>query len=1141
MVARIGSRCLSVVRVRAAWFGVLAAFGMALAHPVALRAQDAGGWKADWSVKCTWFHRQLLEKTLEVLDKKFADLLPDGAPEWIVDALCSDEDFELEAGFSRTEFRAASHWLSGLGFPPPIVNSAPDKRKYLAWIDEHLFTSTVRTTWSGQAAIDPNGVYFPSGEIYVSPPMVRLRQAVEPHELFHGVQKAAAPQVWNMLLEDVWLWEGTARAVDLAWGAKLNTLANTTRTDLRYFDHPLNWTPSWDYRMPAYGTSIFWLDVGRQLRAADRVAYLRDLLSRLPSARSSLEAVDLVLSDLFRARGTDQVGLYQAYPEFVRYRLANPDSARVQFNHPATLVLALGGVEEVTFPDDVEPLAAKAYTIRVQVPAGVLAGLRIEFEPDEPNLHLIVDRQRLNRYPTSARPDRQRNLFITSIEGSGQDTAFYVRVANVDRPATATRRQNFKVKLTLKELRRCDSDLMMQALHPRARELMPALLPADQYEARFEADPGLHPGPGWMWITGLVSGRGDACAEPLGSNPALGFQMGEKDAGDRFRRAVERMMSLSPEELKQALASASSESRATMMQQLLGLTSEDARQASSMIMEAMGRDSDALISISTPDGMAWQLGTPAHTFANQRLLKHSGVGGWGPNTGAGVTIRLPGVPPSRLKEDTTYAAELVTAMTSVGTQIYSRWSGQEITVRCEGVETTLLEGSTEWVTAMSMKGNVTITRITGAAVEGRFELRGPGRLEKEEFRRSERGGCISVESSGPQIRTGELGIAGTFTAPAVATAQRFGRGVALTHRFLPDQEDNGDVIPQLAVYPPGLEDTDINKNWCLQSVRNKAICACALVTAVQLLRTQEIEAALVACICLIPGSSMLKVCADPTPGGLELPDPVDLPDRVDIPPKKPCADPAGCPSPEKEEPCPDPSDCPPPKKKEQRCTDPSDCPLPKEEELCPDCPPPGKDPDPTLTPGRVPPAAEAPSDPPGRNPAERPPPGRGAGSSGGASPPGSLFLAFDEGTGRDLGSSLQPVKGVQPAAAGGVDLRGDAYTLRLSLSPDDVSTCRMPGMLGSMLVAGQDLTASVELKLNAARDRIELTVTNSRGQGQFRFEAGGPAGGSVHAVESPGGSIRVQVQSGRFVLSGQGVNVSCGGVGDFVATIASGQ
>jgi len=1126
MIARTGSRCLPVVRVRAAWLGVLAAFGLALAHPVALRAQDAGGWKADWNVKCTWFYAVLLEQTTELAASLWEDMVAEDAAEWIVEKLCGDSDSRIEVGYSRREFRAASHWLRELGFPAPTVMPAPDKRKYLAWLDAHLFGPRSKI-YPGLSTVDPNGLYFASGEIYISPPLVRMLLAVEPHELFHGVQNAAAPAIWMQDAQDVWVWEGTARAVDMAWGAKLNTLASATREDRRYFDGPLNWTPSLDYKAPAYGTSIFWLDVGRQLRATDRVGYLPGVLSRLSSAGSSLEDVDATLSDLFRARGEEQVGLYRAYPEFVRYRLDNPESTTVHFDNPSFIDLRLPGQGDQVIPRFIEPLAANAHTIRVHVPAGVTAGLRIEFEPDdEPHLHLIVDRRRLNR-PTN--PERQRNVFSTWISGSGRDTTFYVRVANVDPTAVKTQRKRYTLRLTLKELERCDSDLMMQALHPRARELMPALLPADQYEARFEADRGLHPGPGWMWITGLVSGRGDGCTEPLGSNPALGFQMGEKDAGERFRAAAERMMSLSPEELRKAMESAAPESGATLMQQLLGLTNPNARQAAGMIMEAMGRDSDALISISTPDGMAWQLGTPTHIYANQRLLKHSGVGGWAPNTGAGVTIRLPGVPPSRLKEDTTYAAELVTTMTNVGTQIYSRWSGQEITVRCEGVETTLLEGSTEWVTAKSMQGSVTITRITGAAVEGRFELRGAGRHEKEEFRRSEGAGCVTVESSGPKVRTGEVGIAGTFTAPAVATAQRFGRGVALTHTFLPDQEDNGDVIPQLAVYPPGLEDTD-KKNWCLQSLTNNAICACVLVTAVQLMRTQDIEAALVACICLIRDRGLLKLCPDPTPGKLELPDPVKLPDRVvvptDIPPKKPCADPGGCPEEEEEEEkpdpkCPDRPDCPKPEeKKEKKCPDSRDCPKEEEKE-----PVPGRG-----TPGETPP------DPSERNPAEKPPRSRDPSRSNPGPGGGSLLLAFEEAAGVDLGSPLQRVEGLAPAA-GGMHLRGLAHRLRISLSPQDVSACRMPGMLGTMFVAGQDLTASVELKLNAARDRVEVTVTDPSGQGDVRFEAGGPAGGQVHAGVDPEGRTRIQVQRGRFRLSGRGTKVSCDGVADFVATI----
>ena len=1116
---------------RATLLGLLLAIGLPGVGASSLHAQTADPWKADWNVRCTWFYRTLLYMTTELATKLFEEMVPEDAPDWIVDALCSDSDTELEAGFSRIQFRAGSHWLQQLGFPAPTVRPAPDDRKYLAWLDEHIFRDT--TAAPGEGVIEANGRYYGTGDLFISPPMVRVYAAVEPHELFHGVQKSAASGPWYKFLGDIWVWEGTARAVDMAWGDKPNTWAHAARWDAHHFDRPLDWIPGWDNKGPAYGTSIFWLDVGRQLRATDWVGYLPEVLARMEDGSPSREAVDAALIDAFTARGTETVGLYHAYPEFVRYRLSDPALAGDQFEDPSHEELSLHGVDQVDrqVPRKVvEALAANALTVRVQVPAGVVAGLRIEFVQDDPALHLIVDRRRVNRAPTPTRPGRTRNVFSTWLQPT--DTTFYVRVANVAPDAPRTQPLGYTLKLSLKTLKRCDSDQMMAALHPRARELMPALQPADRYEATYETEPGLHPAPGWLWITGLVSDRGDACTEPLGSNPALGFQMGDKDAGERFRAAAERVMNLSPEELRKAMDAAAPDALATLMQQLLpGFGGGAARQSASMLMEAMGEDSDAVFSISSPDGMAWQLGTPTHMFLNQRFLRHSGVGGWAPNAGAAVTLRLRGVSPSRLREDSTYDAELVTVMTRIGTPVYSRWSGREFTVRCQGMEFPLFEGTTEWVTAQALTGNVTITRITGAAVEGRFELRGTGRYEKEEFRRVESGGCVTTQSSGPQVRTGEVGIAGTFSAPAIAETQRFGRGVALTDAAAREAEDDGDIVPLPAVYPPGLDDEVPDEFWCGRSPFHMALCACIVYTAAHFAAEPSAKA-LTACVCSLPGGRTLKACI-PDPGSIEFPDPA--PDRP-----TPCSNPADCVDPEPEpKPCTNPDGCTERKEQtEERCTDPGGCEdeKKKQEENCTlrgDCP--KQEPD-SLKSGV---GVQPPSNPPTERPREAEPP-----APPGADPSaeafalrGALWLAFEQTAETDVTSSWQLVEGAAASEPGAIHITGRTHSLRLSLTPQEIAACRIPGMLGGMLAGGQSLTAAVDLKVNAAADHVELTVTDPAGQGSFRFEAGGPAAGRVQVGADPAGGVRIAIQDGRFELSGQGGNVSCDGVGDFSGRI----
>ncbi len=427
-------------------------------------AQNLGAWKKDWNVRCSWVDRQLFEATAGILVSLFLDMDATALIEELAEQNCDDSRIGL-AWLAREEFRASSFWLEGLGFEDPIVKPAPDDRKYLAWLDQH---------WPWLRAIDSqgdvflleNGFYHPSGNIFISPPMIRARSAVEAHEQFHGVQNSMAPVAleynYYWWFDNIWVWEGTARAEEMIWAMKSNQNVSFER---RPFDAPLYWIPS-NSKRPAYGTAPFWLDVGRQLRADDYIGYLTEVFEKIgdqgtPAQRPSmgtLHAVDETIEKLLNERGIYRGGLAWSYPEFIRYMIDDLESARSFFQLVRPVVMfvpsPLDGGAKDTFSEeyDIAPIATNAHKVIARVPPGRVASLRIEVSSQDDevyrNLHLIVDDRRYDRKPDTPDPNWRRNVFATTISGSDVDEDFFVRVANVASPAEVMD-DRYTLKITL--------------------------------------------------------------------------------------------------------------------------------------------------------------------------------------------------------------------------------------------------------------------------------------------------------------------------------------------------------------------------------------------------------------------------------------------------------------------------------------------------------------------------------------------------------------------------------------------------------------------------------------------------------------------------------------------------------------------
>jgi hypothetical protein len=1113
-------------------------------------------WKPDWTVACTWQKRmeaflieQSIELALELLEG-YTELPFTEAKEKLLPPLC-DDSHEANRGAwdARRELRASEAWYRSLGFGPPYVITDPDDdRKHLAYIDSGTFVGFSKN--NPTAYVEENGYYYPNGEIYISPTILQKPWATGAHELFHGIQQGAMVKdgdhddddYWEIFRRK-WISEGTARAVESVWAAKQG-VARDYKIETRRYDISLD--SSYDEKgdwASGYGTASFWRDVGRQLRAEDRIGYLRTVLERLGEQgrnnSTGIEVVDEVLGTLFVGRGGEQGGLYRAFPEFVRFQLDEP-GLRSQFfstrpdgnSNKETVDLELALEQnhiEHLLHDSLPRVAARGYVLNVRLPAGTKAGLRIDLDKgrlqDQELLHLIVDRNRFNRHPTPQYPGLRRNVFMEAIEGTGDEQQFYVRVANVGRTHSDNRQAIYTLRFSLTELSPCESDVMMSAMHPKAQTAMSSrlmgwgtrsLLPADQYEEQFEEEPGLHPAKGKLFFRGIVNDGGTACTEPLGVNPTLGLYADDEGVQERFVEAINRMMSKSTpdtpeiEKALEAIAESRDDESLSVIQKVVPGLMDDAEVRSGVgaVMESMVPEGDVIISVYSPNAVSWQLGTPALPISpGWQLFKHKGLDDWKPNTGGHFTFRLPGVSPAKLREGETYPAEMVRTATAEGTILYSLWEGRESVESCRGITAPLLKGSTKQLTAEEMTGEVTVTRITGASVEGNFKFEGRGRLEKTKFKISRFGGCKSMVPKA-DIDKGRLQIRGEFAAPAMINTQRPGRAVSLTwagNERVP--EDNDWPLVAAAFYPPpiddlGQEDDRSLWRWWL------------LLALLSLFLDSDVE----------------------LPDGIDIEDFIDREGRIVLPMPE---------DPEQKDCIGSDCDEPPPKKcVGPECVDPCEDCIPDPCDHVPCGPFPRPDPvtipvDGDLSSGGGPyaPPPSQPSDmqagsgnnPPAGGPGIDPPDSVGQGDE--------RLLGFGE-TNSDLRSGPQTVIGIRPQEPGGMRVVGARHQVRMTMDPGDVTDCQMPGMLGAMLVGGTTITVDIDMRVAANQEQAELLMTNRREASSIRMAAGGDLGGTVRAASDSSGGLRIAISGGHFKFSSQGVEVACDGVADFVATLA---
>ena len=517
-----------------------------------------------------------------------------------------------------------------------------------------------------------------------------------------------------------------------------------------------------------YRTGHFWFHLGGDIGSTDRVAFLTEVLDKL-AADPSADAKRRGLGPIADALKDVDGGLYNLYPQFIARHAA--DSSHYRYERLVDLSPANTQVIDRTHEvQATKGLAASAWFLTVRVPPGMTAGLTIRLAQDHPDLHLVVDTTRFDR---PARHE-ERNAFRTAIRGSTDTLRFLVRVANVAEDAAQSQDRSYTIEFRLAEVATCDPRQLWAAVHPAAQALLtpPSLNPQPGGGA-----PVSEPAEGEFHIQGLLSDGGTSCTHQVSvsSNPVTP----DASVGLRLQQQISQM---TPQEM-QAMALR----MAARMQPGSRPTPDDlvnAVRAESMVDSLVTLSS--LIQVFSPNAVYAQRGSqPSKSgvvslYMNQQdnpvvAWQHAGIGGWQSNSGAHAVIVLPDVPPEALREDTTY--------TAVGAMQYSR--GEGVIKRQRSGTTVMSDGTWQglegWieqaesdanVTLYSLKGSVTIKRITGASVEGTFDLTGMGKYERAECPPNPMNLAEISRKCTVDTRNGAVSISGRFVSPAIPTPRK---------------------------------------------------------------------------------------------------------------------------------------------------------------------------------------------------------------------------------------------------------------------------------------------------------------------------------------------------------------------------------
>ncbi|NBC94741.1 MAG: hypothetical protein GVY27_00120 [Deinococcus-Thermus bacterium] len=597
------------------------------------------------------------------------------------------------------------------------------------------------------------------------------------HELFHAVQQSydAFPPTGG---PEAWITEGTAEAFALDW-LDASMGRSVASPPAGRFGYPLD-SDAYDRGL---ATEVFWRWLARE-RAPNGIGGLHDYFDGLSSDPDAglADLNEYLLTGGGGSGSIDPDGLYGVFPDFVA---ATTQAERFIADPRLDLSMALGD-DRQTVPEGgdalVQPIAANAHRLTLQVPPGETAGLEVELvATDGPaaDLHLVVD-EALATDP--GRPNvADRNLWRGAVGGGEEPTEVLIRVANIAEYPGETERRAYRLEVALEPLDPCSIGAMTRALGRGS---------AAGGDRRYPEDEFTRPKEGRLAFDGVVSDAGVGCTHFLGATTAIGraAAAGGEDArfdalGERGEAMMDRIQgAMESGELDlEALADAEAGDVAPggdLAGSLAAL--QDANRAFT------GEGGDAVIQLYSPNALVWQTGMVEVMPA---VIEHAGVGGWAENAVANLVIRLPGTAPEDLREGESYNAE-VTPNFSPGDAVYGRWRGalRPIPGAQEAVRPLLprlraeaaaaldigygFQGRIRTLDAVSLTGTVTVEDITGTGVRGTFDLSGSGRLTVEtmEFDYEDLGdgqpqlvGSTTVEET---EQRGPLSATGRFEAEA---------------------------------------------------------------------------------------------------------------------------------------------------------------------------------------------------------------------------------------------------------------------------------------------------------------------------------------------------------------------------------------
>lgn len=274
------------------------------------------------------------------------------------------------------------------------------------------------------------------------------------HEIFHGVQGAYAPGIKTPGTEYHWITEGSAEAVMLQYIREHEPGNLASGIGERRFDRPLHLpdldSSKEDQAWLDYGTSAFWLGVGRRIESPSNIKYLKDVLEKIaageggrPAGPGGLGSVD----DALEAHG----GLYALLPAF----FGDIEWTKDTFGDPHELpAVRLEGGERTrswTIPErrSLEVREVAGEWLRLEADPGprdtpVELGIWIEPEGEGgDDLHLLVDRTLV----TGVTKDRYRRILAP-----GEAATLDLVVANVARAAAESEPHEFRIGVDMSEV-----------------------------------------------------------------------------------------------------------------------------------------------------------------------------------------------------------------------------------------------------------------------------------------------------------------------------------------------------------------------------------------------------------------------------------------------------------------------------------------------------------------------------------------------------------------------------------------------------------------------------------------------------------------------------------------------------------------